>query len=303
MSTSKKQARTDRARVVAQMREVQARAERRRRLVVAGAVVGGVVVVAVALVVIGLTRGQDSGEGAGGSSAAGSTVEKLVSGVPAATLDQVGAGTATPSVTRISAPPLTSGGKPRILYVGAEYCPYCAAQRWPLVVALARFGTWSNLGQTHSAKQDVFPDTATLSFHGAGYHSRYLSFTGVETTTNQPGDGGYQPLDKLSAADEKVFATYDKPPYVSGQGGSIPFVDLAGRYVSSGASYPPALLAGKTHQQIASALSDPSSAIAKAVDGAANTYTAAVCDLTDGKPASLCRSSGVKAAAGSLKNG
>jgi hypothetical protein len=303
MSTSKRQARTDRARVVAEMREAQARAERRRRLLVAGAVVGVVVVVAAVFVGIGLTRGQDSGGTANGSSGASTTVTKQVSAVPAATLDTVGAGTATPSVTRISAPPLTSDGKPRVLYVGAEYCPYCAAQRWPVAVALARFGTWTDLGQTHSATQDVFPDTATLTFHGAGYRSKYLSFTGVETTTNQPSNGGYEPLDTLTPADDKVFATYNKPPYVSGQGGSIPFVDLGGSFVSSGASFTPQLLAGKTHEQIAAALSDPSSAVAKAVDGAANSYTAALCTLTRGKPGSVCGSSGVKAAAGTIKGG
>ncbi len=32
-------------------------------------------------------------------------------------------------------PALTSGGKPQIVYMGAEYCPYCAAERWAMVVA------------------------------------------------------------------------------------------------------------------------------------------------------------------------
>ena len=41
-STSKKQVRSDRARVVAEMRAAEARAERRRRLVLAGAVVAAV---------------------------------------------------------------------------------------------------------------------------------------------------------------------------------------------------------------------------------------------------------------------
>jgi hypothetical protein len=34
-----------------------------------------------------------------------------------------------------------------MLYIGAEYCPYCAAERWPLVMALSKFGTFSNLPQ------------------------------------------------------------------------------------------------------------------------------------------------------------
>jgi Domain of unknown function (DUF929) len=298
MSTSKKE-RTERARVVAEMREAEARAERRRRLRMAGAVVGTVAVVAAILVVIGLT-GSHKPSGGTGSSSASSTVEQKVTSVPADALDKVGRGSATGSVSGISAPALTSHGKPRVLYVGAEYCPYCAAQRWPMVVALARFGTWSDLGETTSAARDVFPNTATLSFHGASYRSRYLTFTGVETTTNKATADGYQPLDTLSAADQKVVDTYNKPPYVSGQGGSIPFVDLGGRYVTSGASYSPQLLAGKTHEQIAAALGDPSNTVAKAVDGAANAYTAALCKLTGGKPAAVCTSSGVTSAAGQV---
>jgi hypothetical protein len=62
-----------------------------------------------------------------------------------------------------------TAGKPLVVYIGAEYCPFCAAQRWPLVVALSRFGTFSGLSVTRSASEDVFPDTATLSFHSASY--------------------------------------------------------------------------------------------------------------------------------------
>ena len=47
----------------------------------------------------------------------------------------------SPLTATTGQPALTSGGKPEILYVGAEYCPYCAAERWAMVVALSRFGT------------------------------------------------------------------------------------------------------------------------------------------------------------------
>jgi hypothetical protein len=45
---------------------------------------------------------------------------------------------------------------------------------------------------------------------------------------------------------------------------------------------------------------DPSSAIAKDIDGAANIITAAICSLTHGQPAGVCQSAGVRAAAGSI---
>ena len=179
---------------VAAMRAAQARAARRRRVLLAGGSIGLVVALVAALVVA-----KAAGLGSGGSSGSGSTtptasgaaspaVVRAVTGVPAKVLDEVGAGDVQAVPRKVDAPALTAGGKPKVLYVGAEFCPFCAAQRWPVVVALARFGTWSGLGQTTSASDDVFPDTATLSFHGATYSSDYLSFTGCGD--QRPHQGG-----------------------------------------------------------------------------------------------------------------
>ena len=228
---------------------------------------------------------------------------RAVTGVPAATLDQVGAGSVQAVPRKVDAPALTAGGKPKVLYVGAEYCPFCAAQRWPVVVALSRFGTWSGLGQTTSASDDVYPDTSTLSFHGATYASDYLSFTGVETNGRTKVNGQYAKLDQLTAADSKTFQTYDQPPYITGSAGGIPFLDLGGSYVSSGASFDPQLLAGMSHRQVAAALADPTSPVAKAVDGSANVITAALCEVTGQQPTAVCTAPGVAAAAKTLAKG
>jgi len=286
----------------AAIRAEQARRERRGKLLMAGAAVGAVLLVVVALVAIRLSQGPGSKHATASGQATGSVLRD-VSNVDPATFDAVGLGNVQAVPSKIQAPAMRQGGKPRMLYVGAEYCPYCAAQRWPVAVALSRFGTWSHLGSTTSSAQDVFPSTATLSFHNATYRSRYLAFNGVETTTNKPQNGSYAPLDKLSASDQKLEDTYNKPPYVPGSGGSIPFIDIAGRYVSSGASYSPQLLAGKSHSQIAAALNDPHSAIAKSVDGSANAITAALCDVTGQKPGNVCDSQGVKAAASRVPAG
>ncbi|MDQ1641578.1 MAG: hypothetical protein QOJ90_929 [Actinomycetota bacterium] len=296
---------------VAAMRAEEARAARRRRVLLAGGAVGAVVVLLVGLVIAkaaGLGSGGDNGttQATTGSSAAASAsaaVIRAVTGVPSSVLDTVGAGDAQVVPRKIDAPALTAGGKPKVLYIGAEYCPFCAAQRWPVVVALSRFGTWTGLGQTTSATRDVYPDTATLSFHGATYRSDYLAFTGVETTGRDQVNGQYAPLDALSAADQKIFYTYNRPPYTAGSSGGIPFLDVGGRYVLSGASLSPKLLAGKSHEQIAAALADPTSPIAKAVDGSANVLTAALCELTGGKPAPVCTAAGVAAAAKVLASG
>jgi hypothetical protein len=54
---------------------------------------------------------------------------------------------------------LTSDGKPLIPYLGANCCPYCAATRWPLAVAFARFGTFKRLTMTASGTEEPFPGT------------------------------------------------------------------------------------------------------------------------------------------------
>src|SRR6266542_1300741 len=94
-------------------------------------------------------------------------------------------GTRAPVELPAGTPSLTKAGLPRVVYVGAEYCPYCAAERWPVVIALSRFGSFSNLGLAHSSSTDAFPNTSTFTFHGATYHSQYLGFDGIETETSQ----------------------------------------------------------------------------------------------------------------------
>ncbi|TDW86590.1 DUF929 family protein [Kribbella sp. VKM Ac-2566] len=286
-----------RERIAAQL-AAQQQAERRRRLLLAVGAVVLVVVIVGGLVTIRLVGGGKK-TATGPSGAADAGLVTALSSIPDSTFAAVGTSEVKAAPSAITAPALTADGKPKVLYIGAEFCPYCAAERWPVTVALSRFGTFSNLGTTHSASEDVFPNTPTLSFHGATYTSQYLAFTGVETTTNEMVGNGYKPLDTPTAEDQKTFDTYNKPPYVDSDG-SIPFIDLGGKYVGSGATYSPDLLAGKTQTEIADALKDPSSPIAKAVDGSANVYTAAICKLTNNQPAKVCSTDAVTAAAAKL---
>ena len=75
----------------------------------------------------------------------------------------------------VDGPSLTQGGKPEVLFMGSEYCPYCAAQRWAMVSAVSRFGTFSGLTTTHSSSSDVDANTPTLTFYGSKYTSQYIS--------------------------------------------------------------------------------------------------------------------------------
>ena len=87
--------------------------------------------------VVGFYIYTQSGTVAGNSGLDGQQVPAAVlndlSGVSVSTLNQVGKGaTGVISPTSItSSSSLTLNGKPEILYMGAEYCPYCAAERWP----------------------------------------------------------------------------------------------------------------------------------------------------------------------------
>jgi hypothetical protein len=292
-ATNRPQAR-DRA---AAMRAAQAQAERRRQLLLAVGAIVLVLLIVGGLVVAKLAGGGNSTTTTTKGGAASKSIASQVTSVPSSVLDQVGVGTAQVAPRQVSLPRMMAGGKPRFLYVGADYCPYCAAERWAIVVALSRFGTWSHLGTTESASNDVYPSTQTLSFFGAHYTSRYLSFTGIEKATNQLVNGQYAPLDKLTAADQKIVDTYDKAPYTAG---GIPFLDIAGDYLTSGSTYSPAVLKGKTREQIAAALADPNDPIAKAVGGSANILTAAICDVTGARPTNVCSSRGVSTAAGIL---
>jgi hypothetical protein len=58
-----------------------------------------------------------------------------------------------------------------------------------------------------------------------------------------------------------------------------------------------------SHRQIATALSDPTSPVAKAVDGSANVLTAALCEVTGQRPSAVCTAPGVVAAAKTLAQG
>jgi len=235
--------------------------------------------------------------GGGGSSSsrkpAPAALVAKVTSVPQSVADEIGLGTAKVPVA-LNGPSESSDGKPVVTYMGAEYCPYCAGERWAMVLALSRFGTFSNLSTTHSASEDVLPNTQTFSFHGSTYSSPYLKFDPVELQTNQLVGSNYGKLDSLTAAQEKLVSKYDASPYFSSSGG-IPFVDFAGKYALSGASYDVSALQGKSASEIAAALHDPKSPVAQGIVGTANAITAAICSATGNQPASACDTAAVKA--------
>jgi hypothetical protein len=281
---------------VAAQRAAAARARKRGRLLIAGAGIAFVVVLVVVLAVVrpgsGTTPPAGPITGTAGQAAA---VASEVASVPAGVFDAVGAGTAT-GLTAISGqPPLTSGGKPEVLYMGGEYCPYCAAERWVLTAALSRFGTFTGLNLIHSSPTDLY--IPTLSFYKSGYTSKYLTFTPVEwfgEADDASSPFGHVTLQNPTPEQTALFTKYG--------GGSIPFIDIANQYLVPQAQYSPLALQGMTWDQVAAAMRTPSSPIAQDIDGAANALTAAICKVTNGQPAGVCTSAGVTAAAASLQS-
>ncbi len=295
-----------RERIAAQQAAARRAAQRRKGIAVAGSI-AAVLVVVVALVVVKLVGSTANASGAKTASATvADSVSRAIASVPAATLDKVGAGPTYPAsgstypnaIHTISpaGPPLTGNGKPEIVYVGAEYCPFCAAERWALTVALSRFGSFSGLRLIHSSATATDPNTATLSFYKSTYTSKYVTFLTTEAQTVSKA-----PLEPLTSLDKALMAKYDAPPYVpANYSGSFPFVDFGNRYVIDGASYDPSLLAHLTWQQIGADLAKPSSTVGQAVDAAANHITAAICKITSNQPADVCTSTGVTSASGSI---
>jgi hypothetical protein len=146
-------------------------------------------------------------------------------------------------------------------------------ESWPLVMALSRFGTFSELRSTRSSSTDTAPDTPGFTFRGAAFSSPYLTFTGVET-----GDRNAAPLQRLTSTQAALVQRYDAPPYVdAGSTGAIPFILWGDVAVTSGASYQGSSLSGFTLAQAATALvgraatgpsGTPLSAAARAAAGA-----------------------------------
>lgn len=222
-------------------------------------------------------------------STAGTPLEKLV-GKPLSSADYRGLYTASQSslgianqtlmkkIASFSGQPYASGTKPVVVYIGAEFCPYCAFQRWPLVMALMRFGNFTNLSYMLSSSTDVYPDSPTFTFYGSTYKSNYIVFQGYEQE-----DRSQNPLQTVPSNYTGVFQRF---------GSSYPFINFADRYVASGSFYFPDQMAAKNWTQIVQLLSS-NNLLSNQIISSANAITAAICKVTPGAPSSVCANSSI----------
>ena len=230
------------------------------------------------------------------------SVLAAVTGIPASVYDRVGvrspavpvvAPVLTNATTTLTASAPNGGRVPVVLFVGTEYNPFSAAERWPLVAALSRFGTFTTLHDVESSSTDFAPNTPTFSFYDVAYSSHYLAFRAYEVATDVEGSDGYARLMRVPRPLLVEQRRLDPQA-------TYPFVDVANEAVAKQVGLSPITFVGVSRDQIAGGLSDVTNPVTQAVVASANYLTAAIC-LADGqRPAAVCDSGGVRAADAAL---
>lgn len=195
------------------------------------------------------------------------------------TLVGSGQGVTPPSPISPAGQTLAVDGKPAVLYIGAEFCPYCAIERWAMAVALSKFGNFSDIQYMISAPDDG--NVYTLTFLNTTYTSKYIGFLPIENE-----DRNHNLLQNPNSTETAIWNTYNANSY--------PFIYFDGQYLVKAPQFDYSVLQNLNWTQIASQLNDPSSLVAKSVDGAANTMISAICIMDGGNPTSVCGESFAK---------
>lgn len=231
-----------------------------------------------------------------GSMAASPAVTAAVTSVPAEVFDAVGAGPAADR--RFSVRRLTQGSaaRPDVLSINAAWCPDCAANSWPLAIALSRFGRLTGLRQIDTGTtyrvafgaRPSYDHTRGLSFVAARLDSPYVRFSPVVIY-----DVRGRPLHPPTRPQAERILAFD--PH-----GDVPAVAVGKAFGLVEARYSPGWLKGLSWEQTAARLSDPTSTLGRRIVGEANLLTAAICAANGQRPDGVCRSAGVVAAAAGL---
>jgi thiol-disulfide isomerase/thioredoxin len=206
--------------------------------------------------------------------------------------NQIGLGSASNlPVKPNSTTPLVISGKPAVVYIGADYCPYCSGTKWGLVVALMRFGNFSSLHYMRSSPSDIYPNTPTFTFYNSSYSSLYITFVGVEELTRTG-----QPLQSLTPFEASIFKNQDinNPNVIPQLKGGIPFIDFGNVSIQAAAGVMPSVIQQYNWSYILVQLKNPDSSIAQAIIGGANIFTAQICKMTNNSPSNVCSQQFIK---------
>lgn len=252
--------------------------KKRRRRVITSTIIFVVLATAGVIGVILLQQQSRSDPQLVGTTIPNSLYANLA-GVSNATLTSIGIGGSS-SLTAVTGSPLTSNAKPEFLYIGADYCPYCASERWSIITALSRFGTFAGLEYMLSGDApEAYPDTSTFTFAHSTYTSQYIAFVSVEIK-----DRFGNPLQTVTRGEQTIMNQYDTS-------NGIPFIDLGNQYVYVSSQFLPSSINGLSWNQIGTQLDTPSSAVARSIDGAANRLITALCKIDGGVPTNVCSQS------------
>lgn len=219
-----------------------------------------------------------------------------VTGVPEALWQRVGTGGLVNPWHPIRGQLALSGpsGHPEFFYVGGEFCEFCATERWAILNALSRFGTFRQLSQLRSYDEQI----ATFSFYHSTYTSPYVDFVPVEHVGNTKDIfGQFVTLQPFEGKEQQLYEHYASTTYLpTGEG--LPFIDLNNQELLGG-GLDPAIFQQASHeplswQEIARALTTPASPLAQQVLGTANYLTAAICLVTHQQPEGVCHVSAIQ---------
>jgi hypothetical protein len=277
----------------------------RRRGIYAAA--GGLAAVVIAALALGSNLGGRGGPGpapaegapyrppsATGTYHLPADAVSLVEGVPVSALianarAQLGRGQVAPlQKLPAAAPVLSSGGRPEIMFMCAEYWYKCAAERWALVMALSKFGTFTALRGTTSAAAGASPKTPTFSFYGAIYSSKYLTLVTDELETSTDVGGGEYPLLQPPTAQEMTMMNaWDRPPYTTIKT-SLPFAYIGGKFLLTAAQYDASAISQMSFQTAARVMSSGTGPVSLHAEAAAGYLVADFCALTRDQPERVC---------------
>jgi hypothetical protein len=173
-----------------------------------------------------------------------------------------------------------SGDKVRVFFLGAQFCPFCAAERWALVSALERFGTLTGYApEAHTPGMAGFRLVPTYDLRNAVYTSPYLNYS-----SNEIFDKDNAPLDTLDADAQAIVDRFDPEA-------KFPFLMINGQYVQFDSGFSPGLIDGLDFQTLRGQLeSGEQNEATQAIIAEADLITRYLCNSTGGEPGVVCTS-------------
>ena len=225
-------------------------------------------------------------------------------------------GTLTNEIFPVNSPQYNAiliNGKPTVVYIGADTCPFCGENRWAMALALSQFGNFTQLFQGYSALQDGdvptlywVPMNATVAQgveFGNYYQSNYINFITAEYESPITGHFSVQPLSYfISQSPNQVYNAVLNFMNATGKFQGTPFT-MWGTSLDAGAD---AVVVGNnltngwnslsnmTHAEILSQLQSYNDQFAWGEYAAADVYIAQLCPSIKGTAPPVCGLSSIK---------